>query len=147
MLGNSYTESHVLTNFAYPYFNEGQIEKNPACFTFWKCILVIGLPKTAMKTILLISNLTLFTRVSDPFPVYLGNGLSKGIMVILTLTIIINLTIIIFFIIIIIIIIAIFIIIIIINLVIVVIIIIVINIIVIIIFLLFQGPQWGSSIP
>lgn len=92
------------------------------------------------KTVLLINNLTLFTRVSDPFPVYLGNGLSKDIMVISTLTIIINLAIIIFFLII-----AIFIIII--NLVIVVIIIIVINIIVIIIFLLFQGPQqWGSSI-
>ena len=70
-----------------------------------------------------------------------GNGLSKGIMVILTLTIIMNLTIIIFFIINnMIIVIAIFIVIIIISLVIVVIIIIVINIIVIIIFLLFQGP-------
>ena len=108
--------------------------------------VVIALPKTAMKTIFFISNLTLFTRVSDPFPVYLDNGLSKGIMVILTLTITINLTIIIFFIIIIIIIIiiAIFIII---NLFIVVIIIIVINIIVIIIFLFFQGPQWGSLVP
>ena len=96
-----------------------------------------------MKTILFVFNLTLFPRVSDPFPVYLGNGLSKDIMVISTLTIIINLTMIIFFIII-----AIFIIIIIVNLVIVVIIIIVINIIVIIIFLLCQGPQqWGSSIP
>lgn len=145
LLGNSHTESHLQTNFAYPYFNDGQIEKNPACFPFWKCILMIGLPKTAMKTILPVFNLSLFTRVSDPFPVFLGNGLSKGIMVILTLTIIMDLIIIIFFIIIIII--AIFIIIII-NLVIVVIIIIVINIIVIIIFLLFQGPQqWGSSIP
>ena len=106
-----------------------------------------------MKTILFIYNLTLliFTRVSNLFPVYLGKGLSKGIMVMSTLTVIINLTIIIFFFIVtMIIIIAIFIviIIIIINLVIVVIIIIVINIIVIIIFLLFQGPQqWGSSIP
>ena len=110
-----------------------------------QCEVVIALPKTAMKTIFFISNLTLFTRVSDPFPVYLDNGLSKGIMVILTLTITINLTIIIFFIIIIIIIIiAIFIII---NLFIVVIIIIVINIIVIIIFLFFQGPQWGSLVP
>ena len=61
MLGTSHIESHVLTNFAYPYFNKGQIEKNPACFPFWKCILVIGLPKTAMKTILLIFNVTLFT--------------------------------------------------------------------------------------
>ena len=81
-----------------------------------------------MKTIFFISNLTLFTRVSDPFLVYLDNGLSKGIMVILTLTITINLTIIIFVIIII-------------------IIIIVVNIIVIIIFLFFQGPQWGSLVP
>ena len=32
LLGNSHTESHVLTNFAYPYFNKGQIEKTLLVF-------------------------------------------------------------------------------------------------------------------